>query len=165
MSASVDSLLARMADAERRLAEHAARPVPSGLTHPDELTDERWEAGQVWAHLAEFPAYWLAQIQRVIAQPTHGAIPFGRVKTDSARVEAIEAERHTDPAALLERVRVSLREVGDGMRSWEPDTWRLRGAHPTLGEMTVETMVDRFIVSHLEEHADQLDSLVHRPAS
>jgi hypothetical protein len=101
----------------------------------------------------------------VIAQPTHGAIPFGRVKTDSARVEAIEAERHTDPAALLERVRVSLREVGDGMRSWEPDTWRLRGAHPTLGEMTVETMVDRFIVSHLEEHADQLDSLVHRSAS
>ncbi len=165
MSASVDSLLVRMADAERRLAEHAARPVPAGLTDPDDLTEERWEAGQVWAHVAEFPGYWLAQINRVIAQPTHGAIPFGRVKTDSARINAIEAERHTDPPALLERVRASLAEAGDAMRSWGPEQWRLRGAHPTLGEMTVEAMVDRFIVSHLEEHADQLDSLVRQPAS
>jgi hypothetical protein len=159
MSASVDSLLTRMADAERRLAEHADAPVPAGLTEPDELTDERWEAGQVWAHLAEFPAYWLGQVRRVIAQPTHGAIPFGRVRTDAHRVEAIERERHTDPAALMNRVRSSLAEIGDAMRSWSPDEWRLRGAHPTLGEMTVERMVDRFIVSHLEEHADQLDAL------
>lgn len=159
MSASVDSLLARMADAERRLDEHAAHPPPPGLTDPDELNDERWEAGQVWAHLAEFPGYWLGQIQRVIAQPTHGAIPFGRVKTDAARLEAIERERNTDPAALLERVRSSLAEISDAMRSWPPETWRLRGAHPTQGEMTVERMVEHFIVDHLEEHADQLDGL------
>ncbi|HSK92476.1 MAG TPA: DinB family protein [Candidatus Angelobacter sp.] len=162
MNASIDSLIGRMAEAERRLAEHAAEPVPSGLTDPDELTSERWEAGQVWAHVAEFPAYWLGQIQRVIAQPTHGAVPFGRVKTDVGRLEAIERERHTDPAALLERVRSSLSEITDAMRSWSPETWRLVGAHPTLGEMTVERMIDHFIVSHLEEHADQLDGL--RPA-
>ena len=165
MSASVENLLARMNAAERRLAEHATGPAPGGLTDPDALSDERWEAGQVWAHLAEFPAYWLAQVERVIAQPTHGAIPFGRVKTDSARVQAIERERHTDPAALLERVRRSLAEIGDAMRSWDPETWRLRGAHPSLGEMTVETIVERFIVSHLEEHADQLDGLRAQPAS
>lgn len=159
MSASVDSLIARMTEAERRLAEHAARPVPAGLTDPDDLTNERWEAGQVWAHVAEFPAYWLGQIEQVIAQPTHGAVPFGRVKTDVGRVEAIERERHTDPPALLERVRESLVQVSDAMRSWAPETWRLRGAHPTLGEMTVERMVEHFIVAHLEEHADQLDGL------
>ncbi len=159
MSASVDSLIARMTEVERRLAEHAAAPVPDGLTDPDELTSERWEAGQVWAHLAEFPGYWLGQIQRVIAQPTHGAIPFGRVKTDANRLEAIERQRHTDPPALLERVRASLAEINDAIRSWPPETWRLRGAHPTLGEMTVERMVEHFIVDHLEEHADQLDGL------
>lgn len=159
MSGSVDNLIARMAGAERRLAEHAAEPVPAGLTDPDELTSEQWEAGQVWAHVAEFPAYWLGQINRVIAQPTHGAVPFGRVKTDAGRLEAIERERHTDPAALLERVRASLAEITDAMRSWPPETWRLVGAHPTLGEMTVERMVDHFIVTHLEEHADQLDGL------
>ena len=159
MSPSVDALLARLADAEHRLVEHAASPLPAGLADPDPGAEERWEAGQIWAHLAEFPAYWLAQAQRVVAQPTHPPVPFGRVKTDAGRLEAIERDRHTDPAALLERVRASLAEVTDAARSWDTDTWRLRGMHPTLGEMTIERLVERFIVDHLEEHADQLDAL------
>lgn len=163
MSSSVDALLARLADAERRLAEHAAAPLPEGLADPDPGAEERWEAGQVWAHLAEFPAYWLAQAQRVISQPTHAPVPFGRVKTDAGRLEAIERDRHTDPAALLERVRASLAEVTDAARSWDDAAWRLRGIHPTLGEMTVERLVERFIAGHLEEHADQLDALASAP--
>ena len=159
MTAAVDSLLARLADAERRLAEHADRPLPPGMTEPDPDGEERWEAGQVWAHVAEFPAYWLAQAQRVIALPTNEPVPFGRVKTDAGRIEAIERDRHTDPAALLTRVRTDLAEVGDAARSWPPEAWTRRGMHPSRGEMTVETIVDRFIVSHLEEHADQLDGL------
>jgi hypothetical protein len=159
MTAAVDSVLARLADAERRLAEHAARPLPSGLTDPDPDAEERWEAGQVWAHLAEFPAYWLAQAQRVIARPTNEPVPFGRVKTDAGRVDAIERDRHTDPAALLERVRTSLAEVGDAARSWPAEAWLRRGMHPSRGEMTVENIVERFIVDHLEEHAQQLDDL------
>ena len=160
MSAAVDALLARLADAERRLAEHAAAPVPEGLTDPDPVAEERWEAGQVWAHLAEFPGYWLGEAERIIGQPTFQPVPFGRVKTDAARVEAIERDRHTDPAALLERVRASVAAVADAVRSWDADTWQLRGAHPTRGEMSVQALVEEFIVKHLEEHADQLDSLV-----
>ena len=159
MSASVDTLLARLSDAERRLVEHADHPLPSGLTDPDPGGEERWEAGQVWAHLAEFPAYWLAQAQRVVALPTSEPVPFGRVKTDKGRIEAIERDRHTDPAALLQRVRASLAEVSDAARSLQPEAWTRRGMHPTRGEMTVETIFERFIVEHLEEHADQLDSL------
>ena len=85
MSASVESLLTRLSAVERRLAEHASAPLPAGTTEPDPDGEERWEAGQVWAHLAEFPAYWLHQAQRVIAQPTHEPVPFGRVKTDAGR--------------------------------------------------------------------------------
>ncbi|MFN2417688.1 MAG: DinB family protein [Candidatus Limnocylindria bacterium] len=159
MSAAVEALLARLADVERRLAERADGPVPSGLTEPDAGADERWEAGQVWAHLAEFPAYWLGQAQRVVALPTNEPVPFGRVRTDAGRIEAIERDRHTDPAALLERVRGSLAEVSDAARSLPPDAWRVRGAHPTRGEMTVQQIAEIFIVEHLEEHADQLDAL------
>ena len=159
MTTSVDMLLTRLAEAELRLTEHAAAPLPAGLADPDPGAEERWEAGQIWAHLAEFPAYWLAQAQRVIAQPTHAPVPFGRVKTDAGRIEAIERDRHTDPAALLERVRASLAEVSDAVRSWDEETWQLRGAHPVRGEMTVERIVETFVVDHLEEHADQLDSL------
>ncbi|MEO7295613.1 MAG: hypothetical protein ABIZ57_05685, partial [Candidatus Limnocylindria bacterium] len=117
MSAAVEALLARLGEVERRLAEHADAPVPSGLTEPDAGGEERWGAGQVWAHLAEFPSYWLAQAQRVVALPTHEPVPFGRVKTDTVRIEAIERDRNTNPAALLERVRGSLAEVSDAARS------------------------------------------------
>jgi hypothetical protein len=159
MTAAVDSLLARLADAERRLVEHADAPLPSGLTDPDSGTGERWEAGQVWAHLAEFPDYWLAQAERVNALPTNEPVPFGRVKTDRGRIEAIERDRHTDPGALLERVRASLARVTDAARSLPAEAWTRRGMHPTRGEMTVEGLFERFIVDHLEEHADQLDAL------
>jgi hypothetical protein len=159
MSADVDALITRLADAERRLAEHAAKPLPTGLTAPDPGGGEQLEAGQVWAHLAEFPAYWLAQAQRVVALPTYEPVPFGRVKTDAGRIEAIERDRNTDPSALLERVRTSLAEVTDAVRSLPPEAWTRRGAHPVRGEMTVRQIVQRFIVEHLEEHADQLDLL------
>lgn len=159
MSADVDALIARLADAERRLVERAAEPPTAGLTAPDPGSGEQWEAGQVWAHLAEFPAYWLAQAQRVVALPTYEPVPFGRVKTDAGRLEAIERDRHTDPSALLERVRSSLAEVTDAIRSLPPEAWTRRGAHPTRGEMTVRQIVEHFIVEHLEEHADQLDSM------
>jgi len=159
MSAEIDSLLARLADAERRLVEHAAAPLPAGLTDPDPGEVERWEAGQVWAHLAEFPGYWLAQVRRVVDRPTHEPVSFGRVKTDAGRIEAIERDRHSDPAALLARVRTSLAEVTDYARLLPADAWGRRGTHPARGEMTVHQIVERFIVDHISEHADQLDSL------
>ncbi len=159
MTADVDALLARLAEAERRLVEHADEPVPAGLTDPDPATEERWEAGQVWAHLAEFPGYWLAQAQRVVALLTNEPVPFGRVKTDAGRLEAIERDRRTDPAALLDRVRGSLAEVTDAARSLPAEAWTRRGAHPARGEMNVRQIIEKFIVEHLEEHADQLDSL------
>jgi len=159
MTADVDALQARLTKAEQRLVAHADTPRPAGLSDPDPSTDERWEAGQIWAHLAEFPGYWLAQAERVIALPTNEPVPFGRVRTDVGRLEAIERDRHTDPEALLERVRSSLAGVSEAARAWPAEAWTRRGAHPTLGEMTVREIVERFIVEHLEEHADQLDSL------
>ena len=57
---TTDALLARLAAVERRLADLAARETPAdALTDPDDATGERWEAGQAWAQLAEFPGYWL----------------------------------------------------------------------------------------------------------
>jgi DinB superfamily len=159
VSDAVRRLLARLADAERRLVEHAEAPLPPGLSDPDRGGEERWEAGQVWAHLAEFPAYWLAQARRVVALPTHEPVPFGRVKTDAGRIEAIERDRHADPSDLLQRVRSSLAEVSDAARALSATDWTRRGIHPTRGEMTVGEIVETFIVEHLEEHADQLDSL------
>jgi threonine dehydratase len=152
----------RLARVERRLAEHASRPVSSGLTDPDPDGTEQWEAGQVWAHLAEFPGYWLEQVRRVLAatdarevQP----IPFGRLKADPGRVAAIEQERRTDPRVLLARVKAELAEVSAALGALPGEAWETRGLHPTRGEMRVSEIVERFLLNHLEEHADQLDGL------
>lgn len=162
MSGDIDSLLARLSAAEARLVEHASGPIPSGLSDPDPGGTERWEAGQVWAHLAEFPSYWMNQMRGILAKRDTGVpepIPFGRVRTDPERIGAVERDRHENPAALLRRVRESLAWVTDEIRALPDGAWRARGLHPTLGEMDLLRIVERFIVGHLEEHADQLDSL------
>jgi threonine dehydratase len=162
MSAAVQDLGERLARVERRLAEHARRPVPSGLTDPDPGATERWEAGQVWAHLAEFPGYWLGQVRVVLDAVANGAdqpIPFGRTKTDPERLAGIERERRTDPGELLRRAEAELAKVSSMLGALPAADWEISGLHPVRGEMRLSEIVERFLVSHLEEHADQLDGL------
>ena len=159
---AVATSLSRLAAAQRRLAEHAARPLPTGLTDPDPGASERWEAGQVWAHVAEFPAYWHDQIRSVLAARSDGdkAPPrFGRMKTDPSRTDPIERERRTAPTELLARVNSEIADLSSTLTALPDDAWSARGLHPTLGEMRVQEILDRFVVSHLAEHADQLDQL------
>jgi hypothetical protein len=165
MSAATDELIARLAAAERRLAEHAEGPVPAALTDPDPSGTERWEAGQVWAHLAEFPRYWLGEIDRIVdvhdANSTQRA-DFGRTTSDPGRLEAIERDRRTDPAALLARVRDAVGAATDRLRALPDEAWTIEGTHAVRGPMSLHAIVERFIVAHLEEHADQLDLLADR---
>jgi hypothetical protein len=162
VSADVESLLARLEEAARRLEAHAASPAYAGLTDPDPDGTERWEAGQVWAHLAEFPAYWLEQARGVIAAGAGSPVPFGRTKTDPGRLAAIERERRTAPLDLFERARGDIDDVANFLRALPAAAWELIGEHPTLGPMRIDQIVERFVVAHLEEHADQLDLLAGR---
>ncbi|MDQ2934457.1 MAG: maleylpyruvate isomerase N-terminal domain-containing protein [Chloroflexota bacterium] len=157
----VAALLQRLGDVEARLVEHAAAPLPSGLTDPEPGASERWEAGQVWAHIAEFVPYWLAQIQQVISPPNDEPVPFGRTKADPGRIAAIERDRRTAPEELLRRVRAGIAELRATLAALPPDAWSARGLHPTAGEITLPKMIEWFEVGHLEEHADQLDGLGH----
>ncbi|HEX3220280.1 MAG TPA: pyridoxal-phosphate dependent enzyme [Candidatus Limnocylindria bacterium] len=152
--------LQRLERVRRRLADHAALPLPAGLTDPDPGASERWEAGQVWAHIAEFPAFWLAQLEHVVADAPGGEpVPFGRTKADTERIAAIERERRTDPAELLRRVSADIDAVAGSLSALAPEDWQRRGLHPTRGEMPVQQVAEHFILDHLEEHADQLDGL------
>lgn len=157
--ADVAMLLARLDAVEERLAAHAASDTPTGLTDPDPPTGERWEAGQVWAHVTEFVPYWERQARIVLEAPAGEVAPFGRTKTDDERAAAIERDRHEPPAALMARATeglASLRGFASGLSATE---WQRPGMHPTRGEVPLRMIVSQFEVSHLEEHADQLDAL------
>ena len=158
MPAGPDELFRRLEAAEARLAAQAADPPP-GLTEPDPTTGDRWDAGQAWAHLAEFVPYWIGQIRRVIEPGASEPVSFGRVSTDPGRLGAIEAGRVEAPAAQMARLGAAIGDARAFLAGLPIDDWRRRGVHPRLGEMDLARIVQQFIVGHLEEHATQLETL------
>jgi len=149
----------RLEVVEQRLKENAAGPAPTGLTDPDEGDTERWEAAQVWAHMAEFVSYWQSQLEKVVDNYKGEPIPFGRLKDDTGRKDGIESGRHEPITNLMEEVEGGIEGVRRYLPTLSDAQWASVGLHPRRGEMSVQEMVERFTVDHLEEHANQLDSL------
>lgn len=136
----------------------AAAPLlpDEALTDPDPDTGERWDRRQVLAHVAEMLPYWAEQVELVAAGDE---VSFGRVSSNPERIGAIERDRHDDPARLLDRVDDGVGVALALLERLDDRAMATTGHHQTLGEMTVAEMIDRFMVAHLEEHADQLDPL------
>jgi hypothetical protein len=153
--------LRRLDAVESRLQTHAGAEIaPDALTAPDPPTGERWEAGQVWAHVAEFVPYWLGEAEQVVEHGRQEPVGFGRTKSDPARLTAIERDRDRDRRLLWNRVAGDIAGLRAFLSGLEPPAWAARGTHSTLGEMDLSGIIDEFLVGHLEQHADQLDGLV-----
>jgi hypothetical protein len=150
---------ARLDAAEERLRALADGPVPRGLTEPDPGGTERWNAAQVWAHVAEFVPYWRGELESIIAAYDGEPVPFGRTKTDPARIEAIEIHRADPIPVLWARVCAGLDALGAFLGGLTPAEWNAVGLHPRRGQMDVEAIVEEFEIQHLEEHAEQLERL------
>jgi hypothetical protein len=144
----------RLQAAAGRIRASAVLLPDDALTDPDPDTGERWDRGQVLAHVAEMLPYWAQQAELVAAGRQS---EFGRVSSDPDRIAAIERDRREDPRRLLGRVDEGVAVVLAVADRLDDEALARRGRHPTLGEMTVAEIVDRFAVAHLEEHADQLD--------
>ena len=90
-------------------------PSPTrGLTAPDPGGTERWDAHQVWAHLAEIGGYWSGELRRVVDAGAGTPATIGRSLSDPSRVDAIEAGR-TRPVA--DNVAVTRRSL-DALRAY-----------------------------------------------
>ncbi len=154
-----EEFIVRLDELLPRLALLSEAPAADGLTEPDPDTGERWDRGQVWAHMVELVPYWMEQIRRVVEAERDRSVPFGRVKTDPGRIAAIEAGRHQPVAAQWEELSNEIGDLKAFLTSLSDEEWDRTGEHPTLGTMTVPRMVERFLLEHLEEHATQLESL------
>ena len=91
----VQSWIDRIDAVDARLVAHATTPH-SGHTDPDPGGEEVWDANQVWAHLAEIGGFWLTELEKVVDAASDEPVPFGRVKTDPARIAAIAQGRRRD---------------------------------------------------------------------
>lgn len=159
----VAALLVRLDAVEERLRRAASLEVGGAVTAPDPTSGERWDAGQVWAHIAEAVPYWHGQLGLVLDRDRAEPVPFGRVATDPTRIATIEAKRREAVDAQLGRLIGSLAALRRQLRALPTPAWQRRGLHPTRGKMDVVEIVERFVVNHLEEHAEQLASLAPSP--
>lgn len=144
----------RLLSAAGRIRASAVALPEDALTDPDPASGERWDRGQVLAHVAEMLPYWAQQAELVAAGRQD---QFGRVRSDPDRAEAIERDRREDPQRLLGRIDEGVATVLALLERLDAQAMVRTGHHQTLGEMTVAEIIDRFAVAHLEEHADQLD--------
>jgi histidinol-phosphate aminotransferase len=151
----VGAMLDRIDQVGARLRALADAPR-AGLTEPDPGGDERWDESQVWAHVGEFGAYWLAEFDKVLA--VDGAA-FGRTKADPGRIAAIDVGRRTGRATHLAAALRALGKLAHVVASLSPSDWSRHGVHSKLGAMDVPRILDEFLVGHYEEHADQLEKL------
>jgi hypothetical protein len=151
----VDAAAARLRNAAGRVRARADA-FGDRQTAADPPTGERWDRGQVLSHIAEFLPYWIEELKGVVAAGGQGA-PFGRTKATPSRLARIEAGRHGSPSDLLREIDAGIQGAIGFMRGLDPAQWEMEGTHPSLGVMSVATAINEFIVTHLEQHADQLE--------
>jgi DinB superfamily len=160
----LDRLRAATAGLEStRPAVEAAAPWPlaTAFDHSDEA---HWGPPEVLAHLGEMTGYWLGELERILAGDPE-PVPFGRLATDPVRLAILERDRSLPARELYDRTTTTLERLGRRLAGLTPARLARRGLHPTLGEMTVAQLVDRFVVGHLAEHVRQLEALLGGPAT
>jgi hypothetical protein len=124
-----------------------------------------WGPREVLAHVNEMLPYWTAQLEGVLAGDPGTPAPFGRTAEDPDRLGRIEADRRQTAGWLLDAIDAGLVTAGgfaDGLSAADLER---TGLHPTRGELTIGASIDRFLVTHLEDHVAQLREILARRGS
>jgi hypothetical protein len=136
-----------------------AAPWPLAELYGTEA-EASWGPPELLAHLDEMLPYWLGEIERILGGPADSAVAFGRVASDSVRIGVIGRDRTVPLRELFARLGADGGRVAARLSELTVEEAGRRGAHPTLGEVTVEDIVERFVVDHLEEHVEQLRAIL-----
>jgi hypothetical protein len=163
----MDDLERRIRDAGSALSELreelvAGEPWPLSDTWGTE-PEADWGPREVLAHVDEMLPYWREQLTDVIAGDAATAVPFGRIASDPSRLARIDAARQLPAGDLLDTIAAGLADAADFAAGQGATNGDRRGLHPSRGEITVRDSIERFLVSHLEEHVAQLRSILARP--
>jgi uncharacterized damage-inducible protein DinB len=114
-----------------------------------------WPVMSTLAHVSELLPYWAHQAERIASSP---GIAFGRTHDDPQRIGAIEQHGQDSVETIVPRIRASLAECVATLRSLPPEAWSRQGQHPSRGTMTVDQVVNSFLLNHIEEHAAQISA-------
>jgi hypothetical protein len=162
----MDDLAGRLRDAGSQLLALrgplvAGEPWPLSASYGTE-PEADWGPREVLAHVNEMLPYWATQLRLILAGDPAVATPFGRVSTDPTRLSRIAADRQMLVGDLLDRIAAGLAIVEDVLTGLTPADLERRGLHSTRGELTVGESAERFLVTHVAEHVEQLRSILVR---
>ena len=135
-------------------------PLAARFDHDPEAD---WGPMELLAHVAEMLPYWLGEIERILAGPPE-PVAFGRLGTDPVRIALVGRDRTLPTGELYARIDSWLERWANRLTTLSPAQLAKGGLHPRLGEMTVDAIVERMVVHHLDEHVEQLESILgNRP--
>ena len=165
----MDVLAGRLRDAGTALlglrgALVAGEPWPLS-EHWGTEPEADWGPREVLAHVNEMGPYWTDQLDAVIAEDPATMVPFGRVATDPERLARIGADRVKPVDQLLDEIQVGLTRAATFVTNLAAADGERMGLHPRLGELAVRAAVERFLVTHLEDHVTQLHEILARRAT
>jgi hypothetical protein len=160
---TTDDLVARNLTASERLDR--LRPavqagVPWRLADRfDHAPEAMWGPNELLAHVAEMLSFWLGEVERILAGPPE-PVPFGRVGTDPIRIAIIGRDRSLPIGELYARIHNGLERWTDRLTTLTSAQLEKEGVHPRLGDMSVQAIVERQVVNHLDEHIRQLEAIL-----
>jgi hypothetical protein len=99
-------------------AVEAGDPWPLSPAYGSEPESD-WGPKELLAHTAEMFAFWQAEIDRIM-QAGSEPLPFGRVSTDPARIEAIGRDRLLPTAELFDRIAAEAARLDARIRALTP---------------------------------------------
>lgn len=156
-SSPISGWLQRLDAVEERLQREVDKS--GGTTSPDPGTGEAWERGQLWGHIAEFVPFWSGQIVDLIDEYVGQPIAYGRSKDGAERKAGIDAGMEIAISTLWAEVRSDLSDLRHILTALPAGWQRAVGLHPAQGEQPAEAIIERTLISHLEEHATQLEAI------
>ena len=122
--------------------------------------EARWAPPEVLAHVEEMLPFWLGETERILEGSSAAPVPFGRVATDTVRIGIIGRDRNLPLRELFARVESDGARFSARLREFDAADLAREGLHPRLGVMAIGVILDRFVISHVEDHMRQLEEIL-----
>lgn len=151
----------RPGEAHARRLERVGEQLTTLLRQPEVAqrgraaqSQEVWSAMQTLGHTIEMIPYWLHHCQTLIAAAEPPG--FGRTLDAPERLAGVERGATDDADELLRRLNDEVRTAANAIRNMSAEERGKKGHHLRRGAMTVADVIEVFIVSHAEEHLEQV---------
>ena len=153
--------ISRIETAVQELVD-TAQALPDQVLYAEPEPSE-WPVMSILAHVVELMPYWAKQALEV-SRRSADSQPFGRTHDDPDRIGAVQQHGRDSLDGMLPRVRAACTEAVDLLRQIPPDGWARTARHANRGDMSVEQIVEQFLVSHVEDHLSQAREAIRQAA-